>query len=641
MKILELNQVLLNSGEESNISKIDKAYEFAKKAHKGQNRLTGEPFVEHCLRTALILAKLNLDIPTIVTAILHDVVSKTDVTIEQVKDNFGEEIANLVEGVTQVGTIKELGKEESQAEMVRKVILASVKDIRVILVKLAERVDNMETIDVLPEQRRKRIAKDVMEVYAPIAHKLGIAKIKWRLEDLAFRQLEPDAFFDIQENIEANHDARESEIRKIEFDLKRELMKHKFKFEISGRPKHLYSIHKKMKRKRQAFDDIYDLRALRIITDSVGHCYEILGVIHNLWTPIPREFDDYIANPKLNMYQSLHTVVIGPTQKAVEIQIRTKDMHTVAEAGIAAHWKYKGIKSEGDMDHKLSWMKELGEWQKQSQDAQEFLKILKVDFFQDQIFTFTPNGRVIEMPKDSTVLDFAFAVHSELGLKSVGGKVNSRFVSLRTKLKNGDLVEIVTSKTQKPSRQWLKFVRTTKAKTKIKQFIRANEDIPVKSLSNEQDVKKEFEAWIIDVDNMVKPEIKLARCCKPLPGNKISGFATLTDKVSIHTLKCPVSEKYKASSRRRKVNVSWVENIQSTVDVHVEAIDRIGLFAEILNALLAIKIQIKNANARPIGMGRVECSFSMEVASTAELQDTIQRIKRINGVQQVYIASSS
>ena len=641
MQLSDLIKQLKTYARQEDIAKVKKAYAMAERFHEGQVRASGEAYIDHPLHTAYTLAELKLDSATIAAALLHDTVEDTDCSYDDIKKEFGKKVAELVEGVTKIGFLKSMTKEERHAASIRKVILASIKDIRIILIKLADRVHNMQTLSVFRQEKRQRIAGDALEIYAPIAHKLGIATIKWQLEDLAFKQLDPDAYKEIQNCLKQSQKQREREIEKIKKVLENAMQDNKVGYKIIGRPKHVYSIYKKMQRKQLSFEDVYDLRALRIITDSVGQCYEVLGIIHNLWTPIPKEFDDYIANPKSNMYQSLHTVVIGPTSKPVEIQIRTEEMHRIAEEGIAAHWKYKGIKSEGKFDKKISWMKQVNEWQKESEDAKDFLSMLHIDFFEDEMFCFTPKGRVIELPKSATVLDFAFAVHSGLGMQCVAAKVNGHFVPLRWKLKNGDLIDIIRSKTQHPSRDWLKIVTTSKAKTKIKQYIRSTQSIPVKSFSKEAEIKKELEAWIIDVDNMMKPEIKLSRCCKPLPGEKIEGYATKTDKVSIHKQGCPHVKKYTVGTRRRKVNVQWMDNIQSVVEVKLDADERTGLFAEVLNTLIALNMPIKHAHAKPLSQEMVECSFNMEVNSIPQLQDVIARVKNIQGVKNVFIGSMS
>ena len=380
------------------VSLIKRTFNYAEKAHEGQKRATGEGYIEHPLCTASRLADLQLDAETISAGLLHDVIEDTEVTKEDLKKEFGANIANMVEGVTKITVLKNMSKEERHAESIRKVILASIKDIRVILIKLADRAHNMSTIDVFREEKRRRIASDALDIYAPIAHKLGIAKIKWELEENAFRQLNPEAFSEIKSKLKLGQKYREKEVDKIKQILDKEIKTSKIPYKIFGRPKHIYSINKKMKRKNLSFEDIYDLRAIRIITKEVRHCYEILGIIHNLWTPIPREFDDYIANPKSNGYQSLHTIVIGPTRRPVEIQIRTEDMDKVAEVGIAAHWKYKGIKADQKFDKKLNWMMQVNEWQKESDDAKEFMNIKShLELIEEFFGTLPPQEK--RMPK--------------------------------------------------------------------------------------------------------------------------------------------------------------------------------------------------------------------------------------------------
>jgi GTP diphosphokinase / guanosine-3',5'-bis(diphosphate) 3'-diphosphatase len=640
MEITDLIREVKKYNKKSNSTLIKKAYAFAKEHHGDQKRATGGPYIEHPLEVAMILTQLHMDDVTLAGALLHDVVEDTPVTKKDLTSAFGVEIAQVVDGVTKITSLKAMSKEEYHAATIRKVILASIKDIRVVLIKLADRLHNMRSIQVFREDKRRRIARDALEIYAPIAHKLGIASLKWQLEDLSFKNLNPEMYTQINESLQQTQKQREKEVEKIKELLADELKKDKVKFEITGRPKHIYSIYRKMSRKKLSFEDIYDLRAVRIITKDVRNCYEILGILHNLWTPIPKEFDDYIANPKSNMYQSLHTVVIGPTKKPIEIQIRTKEMHKIAEQGIAAHWKYKGIKTQDKkFELKLNWMMQINEWQKDSKDAKEFLKMLHIDFFEDEIFTFTPRGRVIELPSGATVLDFAFSVHSELGEKCVAAKVNGHFVPLRKELLNGDLVEIITSKKQKPSREWLKFVRTSKAQSKIKQYIRSTQKIPVKSYAKVKEVKEAFEQWIVDVDNLVKPDIRFSLCCRPLPGDKIVGFATKTEKVSIHKKECPFTKRYLGGTRRKKVNVKWIDKIQSLVDVKVEAEQRTGLFAEILNTLIALKTPIKSAQAKPAGGDLVESVFTMEVTGISHLQNIVERIKKIQSVKQVYIGT--
>lgn len=639
MQLSDLIKKLKAYEKKPNIALIKRAYAFAEKAHEGQIRATGEPYIEHPLSVACILADLKLDDATIVSALLHDVVEDTACTQKDITDDFGREISHIVEGMTKIKTLKNLSKEDYHAETLRKVILASAKDIRIILIKLADRLHNMQTISIFREEKRKRIARDALEVYAPIAHKLGIASIKWELEDLAFEQLYPEVYQEIQKKIQQSQKEREKEITKLKHLLEQELKGTKIPCEISGRPKHIYSIYRKMQKKNKTFEELYDLIALRLITDNVRHCYEILGIIHNVWTPIPKEFDDYIATPKSNFYQSLHTVVLGSTKKAVEIQIRTQEMHDIAEQGIAAHWKYKGHGSDNDFDQKLKWMMEVNELQKDSDDAKEFLKLLHIDFFEDEIFTFTPKGKVIELPKGAGVLDFAYGVHSDLGDKCIAAKINGLFVPLRATLKNGDRVEIITAKNQHPSRDWLKIVKTSKAASKIKKYISLTQKIPAQSFKREEEVKKELEAWIIDVDSMTKPEILLSRCCKPIPGDKIVGFSRSVGKVNVHKMDCTTVKKRDVD--RKKVTVRWVDTIGKIVEIKVDAANRTGLFAEILNTLIAQSTSITHAHAKPMGDQFVECSFEMETAGLEHLQNLIKRLRKISGVRHVFIGNMS
>ncbi|MBT4417248.1 bifunctional (p)ppGpp synthetase/guanosine-3',5'-bis(diphosphate) 3'-pyrophosphohydrolase [archaeon] len=618
---------------------VKKAYLFAKKHHGSQKRRSGELFIQHPLNVAYILAEHRLGPTTIAAALLHDVIEDTDVDKKEIVNEFGQEIANIIDGVTKITKLRKMSFEEYKAETVRKVILASTKDLRVIFIKLADKLHNMRTVGCFRQEKCERIAREVLDVYAPIAYKLGIASIKWELEDLAFKYLEPEIYRDLNKKLRKSQKQRDVEVVHIEEVLKKEMNDHKIKSRISGRSKHLYSIYKKMLRKDKPFSDIYDIVGLRIITESVKDCYEIMGIIHGLWTPVPKEFDDYIAMPKSNMYQSLHIVVIGPDKKPVEIQIRTKDMHRVAEDGVAAHWRYKGVHGDDKFDKKLSWMKQVMEWQQESKDAKEFMEMLHIDFFESEIFTFTPRGRVIELPKGATILDFAYAVHSDVGDKTIAAKVNGHFVPVRTMLKNGDKVEIITAKNQHPSRSWLKIARTSRAQSRIKKHLRSIQDIPVKTIRSDQSVKKELEAWIIEVDGILNPEIIVAKCCSPLPGEDITGYATSNGKVTIHKKKCGTLKKIKVGSRKKEAKVRWTNKIGSVVEIKVEAVNRTGLFAEILNTLVSLNTQIKSTSAHAIGKESVECTFAMETTGIEHLQDIIKRIKRIKDVKKVYVGN--
>ncbi|MEG2541711.1 MAG: bifunctional (p)ppGpp synthetase/guanosine-3',5'-bis(diphosphate) 3'-pyrophosphohydrolase [Christensenellaceae bacterium] len=451
---------------------VKKAFDVAQKAHEGQLRHSGEPFFTHPLAVTDIIADLGLDNTAIIAGILHDAVEDTDLTIEDVEREFNSEIVKLVDGVTKLKNYEFLSREEQQWESLRKMFLAMASDIRVVIIKLADRLHNMRTLKYQSENKQIEKAKETLEIYAPLAHRLGISTIKWELEDLSLKFLEPDAYFEIANKIASTRSEREKQINSVIAQLEEKLIDFKIKAEIEGRPKHIYSIYKKMKDKNKVFEEVYDLIAVRIIVSTIKDCYGVLGLVHTMWKPIPLRFKDYIAVPKQNMYQSLHTTLLGEDGRPFEVQIRTYDMHRTAEYGIAAHWKYK----EGDnagMNSKLTWLKELMEWQTDMKDSKEFMETLKIDIFSDNVFVFTPKGDVKDFVNGATPLDFAYSVHSAIGNKCIGAKINGKIVTLDYKLKTGDIVEIITSKAATgPSRDWLKIAKTTQARSKIKQWFK-------------------------------------------------------------------------------------------------------------------------------------------------------------------------
>jgi GTP pyrophosphokinase len=452
---------------------IRKAYEFSNRVHKGQFRESGDPFVEHCLHVAFILAEQHMDSATIAAGLLHDAIEDAGATVDDLRASFGDEIAQLVDGLTKMSELKFKSLAEQQVEYFRKMLLSMAKDIRVIVIKLADRLHNMRTLAHLPEEKQKRIAQETMEIYAPLAHRFGMAKVKWEIEDLSFRYLHSREYADIERKVREGRDEREAYIKDLTAPLQAALENANIKAEITGRAKHFYSIHRKIDMRGVPFDQIYDLLAMRVIVDTITDCYHALGIIHALWAPVPDRFHDYIANPKSNMYRSLHTTVVGPRGRMVEIQIRTHAMHYAAEYGIAAHWLYKeGRRTHGELDRQMAWLREILEWQREMTNPEEFMEYLKVDLFQEDIFVYTPAGELKQLPRGSTPLDFAFAVHSDVGFHCVGAKVNRKFVPLSTKLESGDEIEIKTSPHQTPSQDWLKIVKTTRAKTKIKHWLK-------------------------------------------------------------------------------------------------------------------------------------------------------------------------
>lgn len=455
---------------------IEKAYHYAQSAHKDQRRVSGEPYIIHPVEVACILAEMGLDENTITASLLHDVIEDTEYTFNDIENEFNREVAVLVDGVTKLGKIKYKTKEEQQAENVRKMLFAMTKDIRVILIKLADRLHNMRTLKYMSVEKQKEKAKETLDIYAPLAHRLGISKVKWELEDLSLRYLHPNEYYDLVRKVAEKRNEREQYINNIINELLEKLNSTGIEAEIAGRPKHFYSIYRKMVIKNKTIDQIYDLTAVRILVNDVRDCYAALGIVHTMYKPIPGRFKDYIAMPKPNMYQSLHSTVIGPQGKPFEIQIRTYEMHTTSEYGIAAHWKYKegeSAKQNNDFETKLTWLREVLEWQRETSNPEEFMENFKIDMFSDEVFVFTPKGAVINLPYNSTPIDFAYRIHTDVGHRCVGAKVNGKIVPLDYHLKTGEIVEILTSSSSKgPGMDWLNITKSNQAKSKIKAWFK-------------------------------------------------------------------------------------------------------------------------------------------------------------------------
>ncbi|MCY3546304.1 MAG: bifunctional (p)ppGpp synthetase/guanosine-3',5'-bis(diphosphate) 3'-pyrophosphohydrolase [Gemmatimonadetes bacterium] len=457
------------------IDTIRAAYEVADEAHAGQRRASGEPFINHAVEVATIVAELQLDTASVISALVHDVVEDTVVSIHGIREIFGEEVGAIVDGVTKIGKVRFRSSTERQVENYRKLLLSMAQDARVILVKLADRLHNMRTLEHLRPGKQKPIARETREIYAPLAHRLGMAAIKWELEDLSFKFLDPESYDGLRKLVRQRRRARERHILEMQRPLEDALRAAGVPGEVTGRPKHLWSIHRKMVTQDRSYDEIYDLMALRVITDSVANCYAALGIIHGRWTPIQERFHDYVATPKSNMYQSIHTTVYGPGGRRYEVQIRTAEMHRTAEFGIAAHWRYKAEGRESGVDDALTWFRQVLEWQKDASEPEEFMEFLRMDLFQGEIFVFTPKGEVKQLPVGSSPIDFAFSVHTEVGLHCAGAKVNGRIAPLSRQLASGDSVEIITNPRQWPNRDWLGFVKTSRARTRIRQWIRREE----------------------------------------------------------------------------------------------------------------------------------------------------------------------
>ncbi len=498
-----LREALEKSTDRLDVGLIARVYAFSRDAHAGQKRASGEDYIGHCVEVAALLVEMHLDTDSVAAGLIHDVVEDTNATLEDVRAEFGEQIARIVDGLTKIAKVQFRSTTEQQVENYRKLLLSMATDARVILIKLADRLHNMRTLDHLRPEKRRRIAMETREIYGPLAHRLGMAQIKWELEDLAFKHLEQDEYRHLAKKVADRRREREEQIEALRVPLETELKTEAIPCEVYGRPKHLWSIHRKMVQRGRPYDEIYDLMAIRVITDSVSNCYHALGVIHNRWTPLQERFHDYIATPKSNMYRSLHTTVFGPGGRLYEIQIRTREMHRTAEYGIAAHWRYKEgmAPSRGDgggvneVDDTLSWFRQVLEWQQETREPEEFMEFLRIDLFQDEIFVFTPKGDVKQLPKGATPIDFAFAVHTEVGLHCSGAKVNGRIAPLARELKNGDTVEVVTDARQRPSRDWLAFVKTARARQKIRQWIK----------------QEEFESSVVLGRELLERELKKAR----------------------------------------------------------------------------------------------------------------------------------
>src|SRR6185369_5208604 len=474
-KFRDLMKLMRENRPNDDLEIIKKAYEFSQTHHAGQVRASGEPYIAHPLQVALVLAEMKMDSVAIAAGLLHDSVEDTSVTIVDIRKEFGEQVAHIVEGVTKISAIDFATREEQQAENLRKMMLAMVDDIRVVLIKLADRLHNMRTLEHLPPERQQKIATETLEIYAPIAHRLGMGKIRGELEDLGFRYVDPIAYQQVHDAVEARRKAGEAFLARVESIFRDKLKEAGITATVESRIKRLYSIHKKLQRQHIAVEQVYDLYAMRVITKSVQDCYAVLGIIHNLWRPVPGRIKDFIAMPRPNFYQSLHTSVIAEEGTPFEVQIRTEEMHKMAEEGIAAHWKYKDGPVSAQDEQRLAWLRQVVEWQRDVSDPSEFLSTLKIDLYPEEVYTFTPKGKVVVLPRDSTPIDFAYSVHTEVGHSCVGAKVNGRMVPLRFKLHSGDIVEILTQPGHRPSRDWLAVVKSSRARQKIKHWLNVHQ----------------------------------------------------------------------------------------------------------------------------------------------------------------------
>lgn len=608
----------------ANIKQISKAYDFSKNAHAGQKRASGDEFFSHSLEVAYLLAELRLDSETICAALLHDVIEDAKVKPERFRKEFGDEIFELVQGVTK---IREIKLEKSEDENLRKVLLATIKDIRVMLIKLVDRLHNMRTLKYLDREKQIILSKETLNIYAPIAYKLGMYRLKSELEDLSLRFLEPEVYQEMKKKITIKKEVREAEVEKLTQMIEKKLQEKGINAKVIGRAKSFYSIYKKMMKKGYKFEDIHDLYAIRILTNTLDECYRILGIIHSTWTPVPKMFDDYIATPKPNMYQSVHTEVIV-AGKPVEIQIRTWDMHYLAEDGIAAHWRYKDTERDKEFDKKISWLKQLLEWKRTSADAREFIETMKIDLFKDQIVVFTPKGDPIALPEGSTPVDFGYMVHTDIGDHCIRAKINNAIAPLDRELKSGDLIEIITSKNAAPSRHWLKFVKTNQAKTKIRHalniFADREQKPEVETMEDESLIEK------LDIKGIKLNMVKIAKCCNPQFKDEVQGFRMKDGRVAVHKLTC---ENLRLLDDNRKIKLDWIDKGVKTpiIQLRVEIIDRIGLLADILNIFSREKINVEVVTQKMV-KEKLVISFELKLTRQTNINDIINQLKGIKNI---------
>ncbi|MBT4140563.1 MAG: bifunctional (p)ppGpp synthetase/guanosine-3',5'-bis(diphosphate) 3'-pyrophosphohydrolase [Candidatus Latescibacteria bacterium] len=692
-------QKALETQPNHNVTLLEKAFQFAVEAHHDQFRKSGQPYIEHALEVATILIDLHQDTTTLAAGLLHDTVGHGTATLEQIETHFDNRIMGLVDGVTKIGDLTFQSREAEQAENFRKMFLSMVHDLRVILIKFADRLHNMRTLDVLPLETQKRMAQESLDIYAPLAHRLGVARIRWELEDLSLKWLDPISYRSIQEKIYHKRREREAYIEEVHAPLQKALHDAGIRAEITGRPKNFYSIHKKMQTREKEFEDLYDLLAIRILVDTIPECYHVLGLVHSMYTPIMSRLKDFIANPKSNRYQSLHTTVVGPRNIMLEVQLRTHEMHETAEVGIAAHWLYKEGKSKGsDLDQHMAWLRSVLEWQKETSDPQEFIEELKVDLFQHEIYVLTPQGDLIELPEDATPVDFAFAVHTEVGHHCVGARVDNRQVPLSTPLLTGQSVEIDTSPHQRPHRDWLTFVKSPKARNATRRYLReeafeqsirlgqdmvdrelrrkrkkpkeetlsalapefhqpdlehlyaaiGNGDVPMgkfinklfpkarRSLGAIQEESRDKNKNALKIDGLRNLMIHYARCCNPIAGDPVVGIVTRGRGISVHRRDCTNLPNLLTDSERI-VDMDWDTNAQETftVTIQVNGHDRPRLLSDITETISGLNISIVGGN---IGTqnGHFGNRFQIEVKDANHLDMLFSRLRNIANIISVH-----
>ncbi|MBI3592697.1 MAG: bifunctional (p)ppGpp synthetase/guanosine-3',5'-bis(diphosphate) 3'-pyrophosphohydrolase [Nitrospirae bacterium] len=686
--INKLLEKILSYNPKADVEIIKKAYIFSREAHCSQTRVEGSPYIYHPLAVADILADMKLDTATIAAGLMHDTVEDTGALTEDIKDMFGAEIAFLVDALTKLSKVEFQTREDAQAENFRKMLLAMSKDVRVILIKFADRLHNMRTIEHLPEEKRRRIARETLDIYAPLANRLGMGWLRTEFEDLSFKALMPDLYSDLEMKVAKRKEDQERYINEVKSIISEKLAAAGISAKIKGRIKHYYGIYQKMVQQKVPFEQVHDVIGLRIMTDTLGHCYDILGILHSIWPLVPGRFKDFISLPKSNMYQSLHTTVVGPGGDRVEFQIRTQEMNEIAEDGIAAHWRYK---EKDGIDKKntrfIMWLRELV---KDISDAKEFLEAVKGEVVPDTVYVFTPKGDIKELPVGSTPVDFAYGIHTQVGHKCVGAKVNGRIVPLRYKLNSGDVVEIITSPSHGPSKDWIKFVVTQRAKSRIKQWIKTEERkksielVPLSVLKSEKmdEILKTMSLLSLEdlyvsvgygkisahqivnkfapekteeevLPKVVKPHkegrsvisIKgidnvmyhIGKCCFPVPGDRIAGFITKGKGVTIHRKECPNLERLAVNSERL-IEVEWSQDadITSTVKLHVESMDKPGILANLTALISAADVNISHLKAVTTHDKRAFLELTLEIKNRSQINNLVNKISQMEGILGVW-----
>lgn len=625
------------------IGKIEKAYELAKNAHEGQVRNSGEPFIVHPLAVAATLAEYNMDADTVIAGLLHDVVEDTSIELDEIQKDFGQGVAALVDGVTKLKKIQYKSKEEYKADNLRKMVIAMAKDIRVIIIKLTDRLHNMQTLEYMSPEKKKEKATEALEIYAPIANRLGMSKIKTELEDLSLKYLYPEKYKEISEKVAMKKKLRETYIKDVIQALDEKLSESEIHHRIMGRPKHFYSIYRKMVYQHKEFEQIFDVMAIRVIVDTTKDCYGVLGLVHTMWKPLPNRFKDYIAMPKANMYQSLHTTVIGPGGEIFEIQIRTEEMHKMAEYGIAAHWKYKiGAERSDAMDDKLDWIKRLLEVQEETNDPKEFLESMRIDFFNNEVFVFTPKGDVINLPQGSTPIDFAYRVHTAVGNRCVGAKIDGRIVPIDYKLKNGNIVDILTSPNSNgPSRDWLKIVKSTQAKNKIKNFFK-KEDHDQNILEGREKLEKELKRQGFLLTEILKEDwlqkiIQVFRIQSVDDLYASIGYGSISLSQVVPRLKNFHKEHYRTryeESTKLEDMVSKKQSKAPNQGIVMKGIDNVMVrFAKCCNPLPGDAIVGYITRGRGVSVHRADCPNIGELSQTARFIEVDWDVKKMVSYQ--------